>query len=137
MITRCSESWTHLARLGPRLLAASLLLAPLAARADGNPAAGRAVYEQSCAACHGPNGRGDGPAAMALNPKPRNFTDAARMAKIPQSERLEVVTEGGASAGLSPVMPAFKGALSPQQIDDVLAYVATFAPKAAPAVAQH
>jgi mono/diheme cytochrome c family protein len=27
--------------------------------------------------CHGAEGKGDGPAAAALNPKPRNFTDVA------------------------------------------------------------
>lgn len=35
---------------------------------------GRAVYEAHCAACHGVNGDGDGPAAVWLYPKPRNFS---------------------------------------------------------------
>lgn len=34
---------------------------------------GKAVYAQNCITCHGTNGLGDGPAAAALNPKPRNF----------------------------------------------------------------
>ena len=34
---------------------------------------GRALYERQCAACHGVAGRGDGPAAYLLFPKPRNF----------------------------------------------------------------
>ncbi|MBI4913922.1 MAG: c-type cytochrome [Acidobacteria bacterium] len=34
---------------------------------------GRAVYEKTCATCHGPQGKGDGPGATGLNPKPRNF----------------------------------------------------------------
>jgi len=38
---------------------------------------GRALYVQNCAACHGPAGHGDGPAAGALNPKPRHFDEAA------------------------------------------------------------
>src|SRR5690349_20504383 len=33
-------------------------------------AAGRALYERSCASCHGARGLGDGPSAAALNPKP-------------------------------------------------------------------
>ncbi len=36
---------------------------------------GKAVYAQSCATCHGPDGRGDGPGGTGLTPKPRNFTD--------------------------------------------------------------
>jgi caa(3)-type oxidase subunit IV len=34
------------------------------------------IYAQQCATCHGPGGKGDGPAAAALTPKPRNFTSA-------------------------------------------------------------
>ncbi|GMU85351.1 MAG: hypothetical protein AMXMBFR48_05930 [Ignavibacteriales bacterium] len=36
---------------------------------------GKQLYVSICAACHGPEGKGDGPAGMALNPKPRNFHD--------------------------------------------------------------
>ncbi len=35
---------------------------------------GKTFFQQNCVACHGVNGLGDGPAAAALNPKPRNFT---------------------------------------------------------------
>lgn len=34
---------------------------------------GKKAFATSCAACHGEKGAGDGPAAAALNPKPRNF----------------------------------------------------------------
>lgn len=36
-------------------------------------AKGKALFAVNCASCHGQNGLGDGPAAAALNPKPRNF----------------------------------------------------------------
>lgn len=35
---------------------------------------GRRLYEQHCAPCHGANGDGNGPAAVWLYPKPRNFS---------------------------------------------------------------
>ncbi|MGA4644418.1 ethylbenzene dehydrogenase-related protein [Limisphaera sp. 4302-co] len=35
---------------------------------------GRRLYEQHCAPCHGVNGDGQGPAAVWLYPKPRNFS---------------------------------------------------------------
>src|SRR5437879_4118104 len=35
---------------------------------------GQAVYDQHCAACHGVKGEGNGPAAVWVYPKPRNFT---------------------------------------------------------------
>jgi mono/diheme cytochrome c family protein len=51
---------------------------PFSARFAQNPtpddpatvAYGRALYQANCAICHGPQGRGDGPAALTLNPRP-------------------------------------------------------------------
>ncbi len=37
-------------------------------------ARGRALYAQTCATCHGPEGKGNGPGAKGLNPVPRDFT---------------------------------------------------------------
>lgn len=34
---------------------------------------GKEIFAIQCATCHGPNGEGNGPAAAALNPHPRNF----------------------------------------------------------------
>ena len=35
---------------------------------------GKSLFQVNCVTCHGPGGAGDGAAAAALNPKPRNFT---------------------------------------------------------------
>jgi mono/diheme cytochrome c family protein len=58
--------------------------APPEAKAKKNPVAkvagmkeGRAAYETNCILCHGKNGRGDGPAAAAMSPKPRALADKA------------------------------------------------------------
>ncbi|GDX78315.1 hypothetical protein LBMAG42_01260 [Deltaproteobacteria bacterium] len=51
-----------------------ILLLSLALAAD--PAAGKAVFEANCTACHGIAGDGKGPAAMALKVKPADFTQA-------------------------------------------------------------
>ena len=37
------------------------------------------LYQSRCAACHGVQGRGDGPAAKGMDPRPSNFHDEARM----------------------------------------------------------
>ena len=41
--------------------------------AQAHLAHGAALYTQYCRTCHGDNGLGDGPAAVMLDPRPRNF----------------------------------------------------------------
>ncbi len=36
---------------------------------------GAKLYAQNCAMCHGNEGKGDGPAGQALNPRPRNLVE--------------------------------------------------------------
>jgi high-affinity iron transporter len=36
---------------------------------------GKSLFQTNCVACHGVNADGKGPAAVALTPPPRNFTD--------------------------------------------------------------
>ncbi len=40
----------------------------------GNAANGKKLAETNCVSCHGNSGKGDGPAAAALNPKPADWT---------------------------------------------------------------
>src|SRR5689334_24385504 len=38
---------------------------------------GLSLFAANCAACHGPVGRGDGPQAATMTPKPRDFASGA------------------------------------------------------------
>jgi cytochrome c553 len=86
---------------------------------------GKKLYEQFCASCHGQSGRGDGPAAAALNPKPHNHTDKATMSKLSDDELFKVIKNGGASVGKSPLMPPWGASLKDDQIKEILAYIRT------------
>ena len=58
-------------------IAVAMLVLVVAAAPPATPDVlkrGKAVYEQTCAACHGATGEGNGPVAFALKPPPRNFT---------------------------------------------------------------
>ena len=47
------------------------------AKSDAATAAGKkATVDKACTACHGESGKGDGPGAAALNPKPADWTSA-------------------------------------------------------------
>jgi mono/diheme cytochrome c family protein len=93
----------------------------------GDSATGRALYQQYCSTCHGAQGKGDGPAASALNPKPRDHTDGRYMNALSDAHLQQVISAGGAAVQRSPLMPAWQGILTPQQIDDVIAYLRTLA----------
>lgn len=86
---------------------------------------GKKIFEANCASCHGATGKGDGAAAAALNPKPRDLSSAKYMNSRTWKELRDVVALGGANAGMSALMPAWRGALKNPQIDNVLAYVIT------------
>jgi hypothetical protein len=66
----------------------------------------KAFFDQVCAMCHGPDGTGNGPAAVALNPKPRNYTDPNWQLSVTDDEIRKIIVEGGANLGKSPSMPA-------------------------------
>jgi mono/diheme cytochrome c family protein len=89
----------------------------------GDAGAGKLVFAQNCVICHGASGHGDGPAAAGLKPKPADFSDHERMSKVTDDIRVKAVSEGGSAVGVSPIMPAFKDALTEKQIRDVLAFV--------------
>lgn len=66
----------------------------------------RGIYRDRCAVCHGAQGGGDGPAGMALTPRPRSFRDAAWQAATTDEQIERVIAEGGAAVGKSAAMPA-------------------------------
>lgn len=90
---------------------------------EGDAAKGKEVFQTNCATCHGPEGKGNGPAAAALNPKPRNLSDAEYVSTLSHEHLVKVITEGGASVGKSPMMAAWGGILSKNDILNVIAYI--------------
>jgi mono/diheme cytochrome c family protein len=90
-------------------------------------AAGKAKYAQLCGSCHGASGKGDGPAAGALNPKPRDHTDGKYMKTLKDEDIFKITKEGGPSVGKSPLMPPWGAALSDQDIRNVVAYIRSLA----------
>ncbi len=86
-----------------RLLVCSTLSLLIFGAAKATPTA-ESVWQTRCSLCHGAGGLGDGPAAAALKPKPRNFADAKWQKTVTDDYLKGVIVNGGASVGKSPLM---------------------------------
>jgi high-affinity iron transporter len=61
-----------------------------------------ALYQAQCVACHGAEGRGDGPAARGMEPPPSNFHDDARMKQRSLYGLYNTITLGVAGTPMRP-----------------------------------
>ena len=82
-------------------------------------AAGRALYAESCASCHGALGKGDGPAAAQMTPAPPPIGDAQAMADRTPALLFRVISVGIAATP----MIAWADRLTADQRWDIVAYL--------------
>lgn len=102
-----------------------LLLLATAAHA-GDPVAGQVVYAANCTACHGKAGDGKGPAAVALKPKPTDFTVTAWWTP----ERTDAALSGVIRAGKPGTGMSGFTQFSDADVANLVAYLRTLAPPA-------
>ncbi len=84
------------------------LAAPARAAEDG-----KALFAQKCASCHGPDGKGQTPMGKKLGAKDLTHED-----KEPLDEIVKDIENGK-----PPKMLAYKGKLTPEQINAVASYI--------------
>lgn len=82
-------------------------------------AAGRAIYEKSCAECHGLAGGGDGPLAATMDPKPPAIGDSRSMRDRTPAIQYRIVSVGVSGTP----MVAWGNALTPDERWDVIWYL--------------
>src|SRR5215208_2381058 len=130
-MTRRPAARPALAYVAACVAAYTLLGGAAVAGAQAAPAApaGKAVYDEWCAGCHGVDGKGDGPAADRMLPQPRDFTRGVFQIRTTASGELptdadlqRVIDEGMPGTA----MPGWKSHLTGRERSDVLAYIKTF-----------
>lgn len=84
--------------------------------AEGGP-----LYKTHCLSCHGETGLGNGDLAYALKPSPALLAYMVQQPVAVDHYLLWSIAEGGKQFGTS--MPAFKDALSQEQIFQIVAYL--------------
>jgi mono/diheme cytochrome c family protein len=84
---------------------------------------GKAFYNSNCTSCHGESGKGDGPAGLVMNPKPRDLTSVNGWVNGRKfSEMYKTLQEGIIKSG----MPAYNH-INPEELIAVIHYIRTFA----------
>jgi len=78
----------------------------------GDPFAGSAIYTEYCTGCHGADGRGE----IAGTPSFRG----GRLMMKNDSELVNIINNG------RDIMPSFRGVLTNDQMQDIVAYLRTF-----------
>ena len=88
-------------------------------------AAGQALFSTHCVSCHGPEGKGDGPIGVTLNPRPADLSQHAIPGVHADAQLFEWITNGFPGSR----MPAFRTALSDTDRWHLVNLIRTFAPK--------
>ncbi len=92
---------------------------------DASLARGQEIYGQACAVCHGVQGRGDGPLARTMVPRPADFR--VHMAEGHTEAQLFDWLSNGVP---DTAMQGFADQLSAEDRWNVINYLQTFAPAA-------
>src|SRR5687767_11975192 len=71
------------------------------------PEEGRRLYRAACAACHGPDGRGQPRATVGFDTPLPDFTDCAFATPEPDVDWIAITHRGGPARAFDRRMPAF------------------------------
>ena len=95
--------------------------------AGADPDQGAHWFSFYCVHCHGWNGKGDGPTAGMLDPRPRNQTNGKYMNFVSNLDLFSVIKGGGIARNLSNAMPPWGNVLQDQDIWNVVAFLRSLA----------
>jgi cytochrome c553 len=108
-----NTSIKHIVAGAVLLAGAALVAAPVAEN-----------WENSCAKCHGADGKGQTKVGKKLGVK--DYTDAKVQAALKDDEMTKAIVDGVKDKAGKETMKGFKGELSDQEVKDLVAYVRKF-----------
>ncbi len=89
--------------------------------------AGELIFQTNCATCHGPEGKGDGPASAELDPRPATLADGMMMGELSDGYLFWRVSKGGQMEPFNSAMPPWEAALTEEQRWQVISFVRALA----------
>ena len=87
---------------------------------------GEELYRAGCAACHGPDGRGNPPSIVGFDIPLPDFTDCTFATPEPDSDWSAIIHRGGRARAFDRRMPAFGEVLSDAAIQKLIDYLRGF-----------
>ena len=105
--------------------------AAAADQADSASRSARQVYEASCAACHGLDGKGAAPSTVGFDTPLPDFTDCSFATREPDADWFAIAHDGGPVRAFHRRMPAFGEAISVEQIERSIEHIRGFCPEPA------
>jgi cytochrome c oxidase cbb3-type subunit 3 len=109
------------------IIATLLTILPIAATPQqSDPRAGKEIFEQMCAGCHGTRGDGGEGHAGGFSPVITTLANKEYMSQVPDEYLILVIKKGGAYMGKIAAMPAWETRLSDDDIKRVVAHIRTF-----------
>lgn len=89
-------------------------------------AADKRVFDATCAACHGFDGKGRAQSQVGFDTPLPDFTDCSYASREADADWFGVIHEGGRLRVFSQMMPAFGGALTAEEINAALRHIRSF-----------
>ncbi|MBN2195875.1 MAG: c-type cytochrome [Polyangiaceae bacterium] len=93
------------------------------------PESGEALFLQTCASCHGADGRGAPRSEVGFDLPLPDFTDCSFGSREPHRDWLAVAHRGGPARGFDATMPSFEGARTDAELERIVAHVKSFCPE--------
>lgn len=87
---------------------------------------GKQLYEETCAACHGNDGKGAPERQVGFDTPRPDFTDCSFASREPDSDWIAVAHQGGPVRGFSSNMPAFGAVYAEDDLQKIMEHIRGF-----------